>query len=62
MTEGGPDRGTETIVSYLYEQIAKNGQYGYASALAVVVFGVSMVASLAVLAYFRKDPTAGARA
>ena len=62
MTEGGPDRGTETIVSYLYEQIAKNGQYGYASALAVVVFAVSMLASLAVLAYFRKDPTAAAGA
>jgi len=61
MTEGGPDRATETFVSYLYEQIAKNGQYGYASSLAVVVFAVSMAASLLVLYIYRRDPTAPAR-
>jgi ABC-type sugar transport system permease subunit len=61
MTEGGPDRATEVFVSYLYEQIAKNGQYGYASALAVVIFCLSMAASVTVLAIYRRDPTATRR-
>jgi N-acetylglucosamine transport system permease protein len=63
MTEGGPDRATESLVSYLYELIAKNFQYGYASALAVVLFILSMIATGSVLFVYRRDPTAarGAR-
>ncbi|MDX2064741.1 MAG: sugar ABC transporter permease [Fimbriimonadaceae bacterium] len=58
MSEGGPDRATESLVSYLYEQITKNFQYGYASALAVILFFLSMLATGSVLFVYRRDPTA----
>ena len=56
MTQGGPDRGTEVMLTYLYEQAFKNNKFGYAAALAVANLVVAMVLSLGVIAYFRKDP------
>jgi N-acetylglucosamine transport system permease protein len=56
MTQGGPDRGTEVMLTYLYEQAFKNNKFGYAAALAVANLVVAMVLSLGVMAYFRKDP------
>lgn len=56
MTAGGPDRRTETILTYLYEAGFKNYQFGYASAIAVANFVVAMVISLGVLWWFRRDP------
>ena len=58
MTNGGPDRRTETILTYLYEAGFKNYQFGYASAIAVANFVVAMVISLGVLWWFRRDPEA----
>jgi N-acetylglucosamine transport system permease protein len=58
MTSGGPDRATETLLTYLYEQAFKNSQFGYASALAVVNLLIAL--SLAGLAFlvFRRNPEA----
>jgi N-acetylglucosamine transport system permease protein len=56
MTQGGPDRHTEVMLTYLYEQAFSNSQFGYAAALAVANFIVAMLLSLAILAWFRKDP------
>lgn len=61
MTGGGPDRRTESILTYLYEAGFKNYQFGYASAIAVVNFVVAMVVSLFILWMLRKNPE-GARA
>lgn len=57
MTRGGPDRKSEVMLTYLYEQAFVNSQFGYATAMAVGNFVVVMGLSLLVLAYFRKDPT-----
>lgn len=58
MTGGGPDRRTETILTYLYEAGFRNYQFGYASAIAVANFVVAMAISLGVLWWFRRDPEA----
>ncbi|MBA3725626.1 MAG: sugar ABC transporter permease [Armatimonadetes bacterium] len=56
MTQGGPDRKTEVMLTYLYEQAFKNNQFGYATALAVGVFVVSMALCLILMFLFRKNP------
>lgn len=57
MTRGGPDRKSEVMLTYLYEQAFMNSQFGYATAMAVGNFIVILLLSLVVLAVFRKDPT-----
>jgi N-acetylglucosamine transport system permease protein len=57
MTMGGPDRATEVMLTYLYESAFKNGQFGYATAIAVANFVIIMGLSLAILLVFRRDPT-----
>lgn len=61
MTRGGPDRATETLLTYLYEQGFTNFQFGYATALAVANFIIVMGISGLLLFLFRKNPE-GARA
>ncbi len=57
MTQGGPDRHTEVMLTYLYEQAFSDNQFGYAASLAVANFIVAMLLSFAVLAWMRRDPT-----
>lgn len=56
MTRGGPDRKTEVMLTYLYEQAFTNSQFGYATSLAVANFVTIMVLSLGILFYFRRNP------
>lgn len=56
MTVGGPDRRTETMLTYLYEQAFKNSEFGYGTALAVANFVIVMGLSALVLLAFRRDP------
>jgi len=58
MTQGGPDRHTEVMLTYLYEQAFSNNQFGYAAALAVANFIVAMLLSFGILAWMRRDPQA----
>lgn len=60
MTRGGPDRATETLLTYLYEQSFTNFQFGYATALAVANFVIVMGLSLLLMFLFRRNPE-GAR-
>lgn len=59
MTQGGPDRATEVMLTYLYEQAFKHSEFGYATALAVLNFAVVMAMSGAILALFRHNPQEG---
>lgn len=61
MTQGGPDRGSEVMLTYLYEQAFVNSEYGYATAVAVGNFFVIMSLSMAILFLLRRDPTEGRR-
>lgn len=56
MTQGGPDRSTEVMLTYLYEQAFKNNQFGYATALAVANFALAMALGGAVMFLFRRNP------
>jgi N-acetylglucosamine transport system permease protein len=56
MTVGGPDRRTETMLTYLYEQAFKNSEFGYATALAVANFAIVMLLAGLVMALFRRNP------
>jgi N-acetylglucosamine transport system permease protein len=59
MTQGGPDRATEVMLTYLYEQAFKHSEFGYATALAIVNFMVVMALSGAILALLRHNPQEG---
>lgn len=61
MTTGGPDRRSESLLTYLYEQGFRNSQFGYAASIAVANFVLAMVLSLAVLGWFRRSPEVSRR-
>jgi multiple sugar transport system permease protein len=46
MTHGGPNGSTESVVQYLYETAFRDFRMGYASAIAVLVFAVILLATL----------------
>lgn len=56
MTNGGPDRHTEVMLTYLYEQAFTNNQFGYATSLAVANFLVAMTLSGLIMLWLRRDP------
>jgi len=53
MTQGGPLGATDTLVLYLYEAAFRGLDYGYASAIAYVVFILSGIFSILVVRRFR---------
>ncbi|MCX6358372.1 MAG: sugar ABC transporter permease [Armatimonadetes bacterium] len=57
MTVGGPDRRTEVMLTYLYEQAFKHSDFGYGTALAVANFAVVMALSGLAMLLLRRDPT-----
>lgn len=46
MTQGGPDNSTKVLVYYIWERAFKNFEFGYASALAFVLFFIILVFTL----------------
>lgn len=48
-TQGGPDRASELITTYMYKQIVELSRYGYGSALGVAVLVITMVIALILL-------------
>ena len=61
MTQGGPDRKTEVMLTYLYEQAFVNSDYGAATALAIANFVIVMAVSGIIMRLTRKDPSGVAR-
>lgn len=55
MTEGGPNFHTETLLTYLYRQAFVQSNFGYATALGVVVFAVIFGISLAASRLMRRE-------
>lgn len=56
MTNGGPDRATEVMLTYLYQIGFTNYQFGQATALAVLNFIVAMTLAVILMIVFRKNP------
>lgn len=46
MTAGGPDRHSEVVMTYLYGQAFTNSNFGYAMAIGVFIFIVSLLLAL----------------
>ncbi|MEJ2722585.1 MAG: sugar ABC transporter permease, partial [bacterium] len=59
MTQGGPLGSTDTLVLYLYESAFRGLDYGYASAIAYVVFILSGIFSIFVIKRFRPQHGSG---
>lgn len=55
MTEGKPQRSTDVVARYMYEQAFKNSQFGYASAIGVVLLILTLGLSLILLVFSRRD-------
>jgi multiple sugar transport system permease protein len=56
MTNGGPGNSTETLAMYIHQTTIDFLDLGYGSALAVLMFIVSVIATTGYLRYTRRDP------
>lgn len=56
MTEGGPNRATETLLTLLYKSAFKESSYGYGTSVAVANFVLAMVLAGILMFVFRKSP------
>ncbi len=59
MTQGGPANSTTTAVFYIYQQGFKFLQFGYASALSVILFAIILLFTLVQLRVFRQEDLRG---
>jgi multiple sugar transport system permease protein len=57
MTKGGPANSTKVLVQYLYETGFRDWQIGYAAAMAMVLFGIMVAASLLLVRLLRAGET-----
>ena len=55
MTDGGPDRATETLATYIYETAFELGKYGYATTIAMSLFFITFSLALLSLWLQRRD-------
>jgi raffinose/stachyose/melibiose transport system permease protein len=55
MTEGGPNHATELLATYMYKQAFTNFSMGYGSTVAVFMFLISFLLTVAVLRMGRKE-------
>ena len=54
MTEGGPDRATTFLPLLIYRNAFENGRYGYAAAMTVVTFALTLLVVAAQLRVLRR--------
>ena len=59
MTNGGPGTATETLAMFIHKTTIDVLDFGYGSALAVLMFIVSALATSIYLRHTRRDPSAG---
>jgi len=59
MTNGGPGTATETLAMYIHKTTIDALDFGYGSALAVLMFLVSVIATAGYLRHTRRDPSQG---
>ncbi len=56
-TRGGPLDATKTIVYYLWEKAFRSLEFGYGSAVAYVLFGLTLLVTIGVVVYSRRRGT-----
>ncbi|UHA75802.1 sugar ABC transporter permease [Paenibacillus sp. 481] len=55
MTEGGPDNATQVMGSYLYQMGFRQYNFGYASAIGVIILILSLITTLALKRLLQRD-------
>lgn len=55
VTKGGPNRASELLTTYLYEQAFMNGKFGYGTAIGLVLFVVVCIISFLVLKLTQRE-------
>ena len=55
MTQGGPDRSTEVLATYLYQEAFLHSRFGYATAIAMAYFLIVMLLSFGLMALTRRE-------
>ncbi|HET9661007.1 MAG TPA: sugar ABC transporter permease [Thermomicrobiales bacterium] len=55
MTEGKPQRSSDVVARYMYEQAFTNSQFGYASAIGVVLLLLTLGLSIILLFFSRRE-------
>lgn len=55
MTDGGPDRATETLATYIYENAFELGKFGYATTIAMTLFLITFSLAMLSLWIQRRD-------
>jgi ABC-type sugar transport system permease subunit len=61
MTSGGPFNATQTVMTYVYQQAFSDYNFGYAAAIAVLLFILVTVVTLVCLRWFRSTAYEGRR-
>jgi N-acetylglucosamine transport system permease protein len=54
-TEGGPDRASEVLVTYMYEMGFKNYQFGYGASIGVVILIITTLMALLLLRVSKRE-------
>lgn len=54
-TKGGPNRSSEVLTTYFYEQAFVNSNFGYGTAIAMSLFILMFVISLTIMRFTRRD-------
>ena len=54
-TRGGPLDATKTIVYYLWEKAFRSLEFGYGSAVAYVLFALTLLITIGVVLYARRN-------
>ena len=55
MTQGGPDRSTDVLATLLYTEAFSNSKFGYATAIAMVLFVIVMALSFILMFLTRRE-------
>jgi N-acetylglucosamine transport system permease protein len=49
LTQGGPNRASEIMTTYMYSQITEQSRFGYGSALSFLILAITMILALTML-------------
>jgi N-acetylglucosamine transport system permease protein len=55
MTQGGPDRATDVLATLLYQEAFENSKFGYATAIAMMLFIIVMALSFVLMVLTRRE-------
>jgi N-acetylglucosamine transport system permease protein len=55
LPDGGPDRSTQVVAQYLFRTAFVDNRFGYASAMGVVLFLITLVLAVIVMRFSRRE-------